>query len=251
MSAPAPPPIVQPLRTGRRSLRWLAPIVGALLGDLALYATYVHLGPELPATVPSHYGLGGTPNAWMAVAGFVEIAIILSVSVALFFAVLLYLLGRSDALDDRFGRSVLGPVSLGLTALVAVSLPALFGFLLVQDSGEWPSGWPSPAVWTPLLLLVPIVLPVPIAIRRVRQLPPPPGGERLASEGSPPSGTGPVFLCSACGRQFVRSAWTLLAPRIGISAVRGGASYFLRCPWCGETGWNTRVGWNRPGAGSN
>ncbi|MCI4373780.1 MAG: hypothetical protein L3K02_09110 [Thermoplasmata archaeon] len=130
-----------------------------------------------------------------------------------------------------------------LQVLVGVGiLPLVFGLLFVEEAGA--VGSPNLALEILLTLIgvltAPIILVVALLAsrRRVRTLPPSRTGETPVSE--PLAVGGPIEeRCSGCGGPFRISGVPLLAPHVGVGQT---GSLYLRCPRCGERGWDPIVG---------
>jgi|GEM_PF-4387786 len=236
---------IRPLPRSTPSHRGLPVILAALVGAAEIGLTALALAPRLPAQVPAHYDLQGHVDSMASVPAFVEIGVggVLLLGAGL--GILLYALGRSEVLELRHGRAVLGPVTWLLVVLVGLAFPLPFWGTLASAAGVIPLSASVLAALTVAIELGSVGVVLLVVVTGVRAAPPLPSGP---SSGFPSAGryrSGPVYQCAACGERFVRSSLTLLAPRLGVSVVRGGASYYLRCPICGERGWSLRVGWHR------
>jgi hypothetical protein len=243
---------VEPVGTGGAPAYWAWVLGATVAGAVALLAVYLALAPSLPASIPSHYGVGGTPNAWSSPSNFVEVGVVSDLLLGAVLTIVVGLMGSSPVLKDRFGARAFGPIAAVLALLAGAVIPVSWADSLLTDAGRWTPG-PSFQIALPILVvLLPSMVLILAIVRRDRA-----GRTQFVRDaaGIPVSmrsaGSGPIFLCSACGRKSLRSSWTLLSPRVGVSATPGGVAYYLKCPICGEWSWEPRVGWSERSADSD
>jgi hypothetical protein len=212
------------------------------IGALAVLAVYLPLAARLPDRVPWHFALNGDPNGWITPIDLLGVSLLEIGIVTAVFALFLRWTGGSAALVAQFGAALDGPILLLEGIVVAGIFPLVAGLLFAGDAGAIPE---SGARLGQLLNVVGFVSPVVIiggalwAVRRhVRTVPPGPGGEWT---GRPNVAVGgPTEMrCSSCGEQFRLTGVPLLAPHIGVGPF---GSLYVRCPRCGERGWNAVVG---------
>jgi hypothetical protein len=231
---------------------WLWELVAGAIGVAASVVAYGALASRLPPTIPSQYDVNGAVTGTMPPFDLLLVGIGTNLLVAGLFVGLLYGLGRSEVLRHRFGPGLLRPLAVFGVVLTAVSLPATFLLVLASGAGAVPGWFPPQKLILPIVAFPPALgLILALAIQAGTT------GFRLPSLTAPASlaGASPgrnlILRCSACGHLFERAAWYVLAPRVGGLTPLGGAAYYLRCPVCGERGWNSRVGWGRLAAGGN
>jgi hypothetical protein len=236
---------VQPLRRDAAPRRWVKVGLAGGLGDLAVVIIYFAIQSRLPGSIPSHYAANGTVDSMLSPEVLVGSLLVLNGFVTLVLMGLVRGIERSEVLEFRYGPWLLGPMTGRLAVLAALMIPVPSVLLLLGPAGLLPTWAPPIAVSTLAIALAPLLIFLLLLIRSFAQRSRPtddrPASPRVTGRTAE---NGPVFLCSACGQRFVRSTWILLAPRVGFSVVEGGASYYLRCPICGERGWDPRVGWD-------
>lgn len=241
------PPSITPLTPMRPSYRWLAVLLAGLAGLVEILAVYYAVASQLPAEVPTHYNAQGVADAFGPPGAFVLAGVVGQIVVTGTIAALFAALGSDVPLERRHARSALDPAAAFSAVILAGVFPLAWWGELLELAGAWPLG--SVHGWQVGLLLAlgSAAAAGYFAIRFARSAPAPepiPFGDLVRVRSAR---RGPIFECTACGRRHLRSAWWMLAPRVGVSAVAGGASYYLRCPVCGERGWFPRVGWVHDG----
>jgi hypothetical protein len=228
------PTIVRPLVPGRTGRLWLTMLLGGVAGIAATLAVYAELSARLPAEIPDHFSLTGQVNGSLPPGEFVEVGVVLVAGLTILFTAILYGVSRSAVLERIHGaRLAYGILALGLVFCAGVQ-PTAWSLLLASAAGVLPlSGGTLDAIVVaadalPVLLLVAILL----ALRATSHTGP------VGGPGTPtPSLLGPVeLLCSSCGERFRLDRFPLLAPHMGMGT---SASLYLKCPRCGERGWNT------------
>jgi Protein of unknown function (DUF1648) len=235
---------VLPLVRGPPPRTWLRAAVAGGMGVAALVGTYWALVPRLPATIPSHFAANGVVDGTMAPLDLVISGIGTILFVAAVFVGLLYGMGRSEVLRHRFGPNTLGPLSTFAVTIIALSIPATFALLLASAAGLVPTWFPPLGLSAALFTLTPVLGLLILLV--VRRGPATCGGPAASVDtivGSTSPGRNLILRCSACGQPFERSIWYILGPRFGGFSRGEGTAYYLRCPGCGERGWNPRIGW--------
>jgi hypothetical protein len=223
-----------------------APAVAAAtlgaIGALEVLAVYLVLRGRLPSQVPWHFGVGGQPN------GSAPVLLVLGLNLGVVLLVSAAFLGlqwwgtRSVPLARQFAGTLVRPLLVLQGIIVVGILPVVSGLLFAEAAGA--VGTSDPGV-EPLLVLVgaltaPVILVVLLIESRGRV-------GTVTAVASDPQPTpvplavgGPIEMkCSACGEAFRLSGIPLLAPHIGVGRT---GSLYLRCPRCGERGWDQIVG---------
>lgn len=217
--------MTEPLRVERLDQRghgtaWWWIVLAGTLGTISLVTAYLALRPRLPNEIPSHFGAGGQVTATMSPETFVFVGLAIEAGLTAVLALVLFASLRSGLVVRQQGPGIARTLGALLSVVAAVSVPVPWIFLLAGDSGVLPF---SAALLAGLLVpLAAIVLVAGVAVRTIR-----------TGSGRRPDG-GPQFRCSSCGDPFVTSTLAgVLSPHIG-------ASVYLRCPRCGERGWDMR-----------
>lgn len=236
---PEPQPSISEAEPPRARRPLLLSVLLTSIGVAELVATYLLALPRLPAQFPDHFGVNGQVNGVASPAVFFGVELLTLVAAGTLFGVMQAWIGRSVPLA-AIHRGGLGPPLLliqGSLVLVVIPVGAL---LLLGDAAGW-FGLPyldvaelsgisalGPTITVLLLLRYRYYTPVP-------HRPPStaPTARPFAAVG------GPVELqCSACGQRYQLSGVPLFAPHLGLA---GSGSLYLRCPRCGERGWNRLV----------
>lgn len=216
---------IAPIPPGNRRRPWAAVIVGGLLGTALQLVVYVTLAPRLPPEVPSHYGPTGQVTASLSAFGLLLVGVSSELIVTTLVAAILFLSLRNGVVEHQHGPGFspwLGRV-LGVVAF-APAVPTTV--LLLGDAGVAPAGGGAAAVAGIAFAAVPLLVLVAVATAR----------RRPTRASAPRSSRGMTFECSSCGKTFEPGGFSVVfGPHIG-------GSVYLRCPVCGERGWDRRAG---------
>ena len=213
----------------------------ALAGFAEVLGVFLALRSRVPAQVAWHFGVSGRPDAWASPLDTLAFAAVEIAVISAVFLLALWWIGRSPALAAAFRGRVSAPL-LALQGVVVVGLlPLVFGLTFASAAGAIGiSGTPLGQLFLVLglgsagAILVVLGLLGRGLVPKVRSSVPEPTHHARFAVG------GPVDLaCPACGEKYRIDGVPLLAPHIGIGRV---GSLYLKCPRCGESGWNAIVG---------
>ncbi|HZY70048.1 MAG TPA: hypothetical protein VFF67_03610 [Thermoplasmata archaeon] len=229
---------IQPVGEDGPSRWWVVVVASGVAGVCLMAAVFTTASARLPAQIPSHYSAGGQPNSYLPPGLFTELGLALEGLVTAVMSAMSFVIGRSPVLRHHYGGS-LGPVLATVGLATSWIIPLAWTSILLGAAGEWPAPLSPPLVG---LLATVAIVAVTLAMLIRYRVPfwmtsrYQPKDEPGLSAADRTSGTGRlVFRCSSCGQTFHRPAIYMLGPRI----VR---SYYLKCPLCGETGWDYLVG---------
>lgn len=214
----------------------------AVLGCLEVVVPFLLVWSRLPSSVPDHYGLNSAPNAFASPLTVLGLNLALTAGVSVVFFLVLWGSERSVPLKTQFRGRLSGALLLIQGALVLIGFPLISGIMFASAAGLFSLTGTGLGV---LFLVIGLSIPAVIlgaalldARRRTRTVP--------TSHGSPTpikarwAVGGPIELaCSSCGKHFVLSGVPVLAPHMGIGQF---GSLYLRCPLCGERGWDAVIG---------
>jgi hypothetical protein len=216
-------------------------VIGAVSG-LEVLAVYLAVQGRLPAQVPDHFSISGAVNGSLPplvllLVTFAEIA-----GMTAIFAGILWWSVRSVPLALHF-RGKIERTLLGLQAAITmVVIPVITGLIYVSAAGvvNLPGNELGEATNILGFLFAAVILGFAVlqAHHWTRNVPgSPDSGPRVRAR----SGIGgPIeMVCSSCGEHFQVSGVPLFTPHIGVGRV---GSLYLRCPRCGERGWNVVLG---------
>jgi hypothetical protein len=217
-----------------------------LLGAAEVAAAFVALMPNLPATIPDHFDLGGNVNGAVPRTGFLAGELVLIGGLTAVFALLIALTGRSAPLSHQFGSSFLRPLLAFEASVVTLSVPAIAVITLVRAAGVWNPGPETVGLALFASGLIPLgaVLLVVVPAYGPGRWAEGHGAERVQTPSTLPRARASVrfglgapveMQCSACGEPFELAAIPLLAPHMGLG---GEGSLYITCPRCGERGWD-------------
>jgi DNA-directed RNA polymerase subunit RPC12/RpoP/uncharacterized membrane protein YhaH (DUF805 family) len=212
-----------------------------LLGTSLTGAVYVLLGSRLPGSVPVYAGSGGTAIGSVPTEAFLVVGIALNLALTAVFTLVVRRLSDSHVLEEYYGQILWWALVGGGASVTLGSIPVAWIAKFVMAAGEWPSGWPSFVEIILAVVFVPILLFVgaPLTVLGLRGRDNAPGSRPKLTAGGTRLG---LFQCSSCGKTFLYARVPLRAPQLGVRGVPGRASYYLRCPRCGERGWNLFLG---------
>jgi|HubBroStandDraft_4_1064222.scaffolds.fasta_scaffold186459_2 hypothetical protein len=217
---PQRPRPVDPIPLGGRSRPWLWVALSGLAGALAVVVTFLLVRSRLGSQIPSHFGAFGQVTATMTPGALLTVSLTTELATGAGLSAVVYLVLRSGVIEHQHGPGF-APLFAELLSAVVLLEAVPWILLLTGGAGYSPAGGGLPGV-ARLLVVVPLLVLV-VAFWRGRR-------RSAASAG------GVQFECSSCGRSFSPStaAW-VLGPHIG-------GSVYLRCPACGERGWDRRAG---------
>lgn len=220
----------------------LASAALGILGLVATFVPYVVLRARLPAEVPDHFGVNGQPDGSLPPAAALGVALAESLLVTLVFFLVIWRTSRSAPLAAQARGRAAPPLLVLQGVLVVGILPTLWGLVFASAAGELVLTGPRLGLLLALVGIVPAAVLILVFVRLWR----PPALAPL-SPSSEATET-PVFLgvgrpvelqCSSCGQRFRLAGVPLLAPHMGVGGAR---SLYVRCPRCGERGWDELVG---------
>ncbi len=210
-------------------------LVAGILGTMSILFAYLAFSASLPSSISSS-GPGAPAAAALPTTLFVTLGVGLDAALTAVFTVLSRAISPSHVLVHQYGPGLRFSI-LGAGVVVPLGiLPFAWIATLARAAGVWPAGWPTALDLLPFLVVIPILVFVvlPLAWVTLRRSSEPGAGA--------PEGEGRYVLrCSSCGETFRRPtlpAWTL---QIGVSRFPGKTSYHLRCPRCGDRGWDLLV----------
>jgi predicted RNA-binding Zn-ribbon protein involved in translation (DUF1610 family) len=230
VTASSPPQ--RPIRSippGPRSGAWRWVAFAGGLGALAIVVTFALLRSRLAAQIPSHFNAAGQVTARMTPEGFLLTALVTQLVVTGVLTTVLYASLRSGLIEQQQGPGIGRILGALLGVLAGVLPPISFIGVLLGDAGDAPAWAGNGGPGLPLLVAVPLLVLALALSYRFRFHSSVPGSAR--------------FECSSCGESFSPPTWRwVIGPHIG-------ASVYLTCPRCGETGWDRRAGsrvWGTP-----
>jgi hypothetical protein len=219
---------------------WLAILFG-VAGVIETIVPYLLLESRLPGQMAWHYGFTGQPNGWASPSLALAVSLLEVVVLSLVFIILQWWVARTPALAETF-RGRMAPPLLGVQAvIVVVILPVVSGLLFANAAGvSGIAGLPLGVLFLVIGVGSAVAILLLLGIRGVRQTPSVPALSPTKTHRARFTVGGPIELvCPACGDRYRLDGVPLFAPHLGVGRV--GALY-LRCPRCGESGWNTVVG---------
>ena len=212
----------------------------AVLGVVEILVVYLLLQSRLPGQVAWHFGVSGQPDGWETpeVVLAVELAQVMVLS--LVFVVMQWWIARSAPLAVAFRGRIVRPL-LALQAVIVVGIfPLVSGLLFASAAGDLGiSGAPLGALFLVIGLGSAGALLVALGLHGRGRIPTVRGAAGEMSHRARFAVGGPIELnCPACGEQYRLNGVPLFSPHLGVGRV---GSLYLRCPRCGELGWNTIV----------
>ena len=229
---------VRPARVVTRR-RPVAVAIGlGLIGVGEVLAVFLAVESRLPPVVTDHFGVTGQPNGSLAPLSLLVFETGMVAAIAAVFALFLAAVARSVPLMTQLRGRHERPL-LALEGVIVVGIfPLVAGLLFASAAGVLPVAGSGLGL---VMLVIGLVSPVAILLvllvgsqRHVRTLP------ALSASGAPYPAAfavgGPIELsCSSCGQEFRLSGVPLFAPHLGVGQF---GSLYLRCPRCGEQGWD-------------
>lgn len=236
-------PATNLLRKGGNPSR--APIARSIAlgitGAIEVILVFLLVRDRLPSEVTDHFGLNGVANGSLPPGALLGVELgQIGVLSAVFLAIV-WLSGRSATLTHQVGSRLTKALLIMQGAVVVGLIPLLSGLLFASSAGELSVTGSALGLLTLSIGLVPLVALFAVLHFRNR--------EALQKWSPSQSGTAPApaFLgvgrpieltCSSCGQLFRLSGVPLFAPHM---AVGLHGSFYVRCPLCGERGWDALV----------
>lgn len=217
----------------------VASLAIGVAGALEVLVGYGLTASRLPGRVPDHFGPTGNVDGWMPPAEFLAVSLAVILGVTGLFTLVISGVARSPALVSYHGRGFDRPLLFIEACIVLVALPTTYVLLLLSAAGFLSVSPGTLALGTAAAGLVPLVAVAWVALRRDPDPPAPsilPGGSPEAPAHVTLGVGGAVdLLCSSCGETFRLAGVPLFAPHLGLA---GQGSLYVRCPRCGERGWD-------------
>ena len=243
MNAPSGPPTPTVHRVGGTP-SGRALLIASLLGTagvIEVTVPFLILSPKLPGNIIDHFGIDGQPNGSLPAGLFMAVVLGTIFALTLVFLALLYFSSRSPALSTGHGARITRLLLILDGTMVVGVLPLISLLLLASASGVWSVtgqglGGAVFAVGVLPLAAITVALLATGRARLPRRLDS--GGAAAPRQAFLGVGGGIELSCSACGEAFQLSGVPLLAPHWGAG---GRGSIYMRCPRCGERGWDAVV----------
>jgi hypothetical protein len=213
-----------------------------LLGILEVVAVYLDLQARLPASVPDHFGVSGQVNGALPPTTLVAVELGTISAVAIVFFVILRWGARSPPLAAQFQQSLVLPLLIMEGTIVVAAVPTISGLLFASAAGVWGVSGQGLGLVALAVGLLPLIILAVVLLRSGRSRIPTVPKSTLGDAPTPAllGVGGPVELaCSSCGETFRLSGVPLLSPHMGFA---GKGSLYVRCPRCGERGWDSIMG---------